>query len=497
MSVVSFDEWKKRKAVNSRGLREDIALKEQYGYDLCVYISEERSQPTPDASHLEQLWVDLRTLIASLPHEHAYHYFKAFEAFCEGNEDDCISRFDQFLESEKRLFGDIAGSDWWIDSFIWVFTPPFAGMYGRCGELFFKHWPLCAMGWICEALELAEADEENLEAELDLLMMSIQADPKCFLAYFLIATIFFDMRQWKSALPYFEKASESTMYSADPNFYFDYAWTADKAQKYDLALGLYNTCLALDERFPCGVNNLGCVYLRMGKYEDALREFNRAISLSVDGALPYRNAVAALEKLGRFGEAARFIEQHMTTRKLGKRYSIELDRLNALSETAKSGKPAVPVAPTLSLETEAPRKEGDQDDDLRHSKRMLEDEIERRIERGETVFGRQLKVFEGANGYGRQYHIPGAGRVDLLCVDEENHCLCVIALYSGDADELALLRMWQQIQVVRKNVATRWQKVVGLLCCADASEQMLSLHKTLAFEDVRIFRYEFSLKEIQ
>ena len=107
------------------------------------------------------------------------------------------------------------------------------------------------MGWVCEALEIADSQDGDIERELDLLTLAMTADPTCYLAHYLTAMAFYDMRLWRSALPYFERAAGSAMYSADPAFYFDYAWTADKAGKTELASGLYSSCVLLDETYPC------------------------------------------------------------------------------------------------------------------------------------------------------------------------------------------------------------------------------------------------------
>lgn len=491
MSVISFDDWKRKKerssAFNSRGdLREDIALKEEYGFDLCVFISEELNAGDGGTADVEQLWQDLRALTASLPHEHAYFYFQAFEAFHKQDEATFLLNLDKFLQSEKTLYGDIAECDWWIDNFVWVFAPPFVGMYGRCAELFFKHWPLCAMGWVCEALEESEAENENPEAELDLLMMAVQADPKCYLAHFLVAMLFYDQRQWKSALPYFEKAARSSVYSNDASFYFDFAWAAEKAGKLDYAYQLYQSVLALDERYPCAVNNLGCVLLRMNKLDEAYKEFNRAINLGLDGALPYRNIVATLERQGKYAECLKFIEANLE--RLGRRYSLETDRLKLLESSEGNG--------MLGIQEMSSSGRGDNEQEGLFGKRMLEDEIETLIESGQGVFGRKLRIYEDENGYGRHYYVPGAGRIDLLAIDEADQTLCVISAHNAVADERALLVIWQQISAARKAVAKRWQKVCGYIVCPSANETLKASKKAIKFEDVHLFEYRFVFDEV-
>lgn len=493
MAIVSFDEWKRKKAqasaLNARGgLREDIALREEYGFDLCVFISEETNASDPDDAHIEQLWNDLRALMQELPHEHAHFYFRAFEAFFDNDETAFFKNFDLFLESEQRLNQEILPCDWWIDHFIWVFSPPFPGMLGRCSELFFKHWPLCALGWVCEALEQSESVDENIEHELDLLMLAIQSDPDCYLAQYLVASIFYDQRQWKSAIPYFEKASRSTMYSEDAAFFFDYAWAAQKANRHTLSMQLYQRCLSIDERYPCAINNLGCVFLRLERYDDAIKEFRRAITLNLDGPLPYRNIVAALERQEKFDECIAFIEQNLP--RLGKRYEIELERLKSFSLGLERS-----LSAAIGWAEAFPNSADDDGEEQGFAKRMLEDWLEDCIERNEKLFGRKLRIYEDENGYGRQYYIAGAGRIDLLCIDEDTRELCVLAVHNGRATERALLAIWQQIAAVRKALAKRWQQIRGFIICAESNETLRTSVKTIRHEAVELYEYRFNLQK--
>ena len=108
MTVVSFDEWKKKKqrgsAYNARGgLRDDVAQKEELGYDLCVFLTEERTAPDPNFERMNALWEDFHKLLGQLPHEHAYYYLLAYEAYCKGDLEDFAAQFDLYLESEKAM----------------------------------------------------------------------------------------------------------------------------------------------------------------------------------------------------------------------------------------------------------------------------------------------------------------------------------------------------------------------------------------------------------
>jgi len=485
MSIVSFDDFKKKKqrssAYNSRGgLRNDIALKEEQGYDLCVFLSEERSAPDSDPNRVESLMAELKALIASLPHEHAWHYFMAFLAYWEKDCDEMIRHFDAYLASEKELYTHVAECDWWIDSLVWVFIPPLPGMYGRLSELFFKHWPLCAMGWVMEALEVSESGEENLEQELDLLMMAITADPQCYLAHYLCATIYYDLKLWDTALPYFEKASQSAMYSQDPAFYFDYAWACDKAGKLDLATRLYHSCLSLDGSYPSVINNLGCILMRKDQPAEALSYFTRALKLGLDGTLPYKNTVSALEKLGRYEEAIDFIRQN--TAILGHRYELELPRLELLAKAGGTQSP-LPVMETGGTAEPSP-----------FTRQMIITELERRVKSTGELFGIKCRVYEGTNGYGREYYIPGAGRIDLLLKTDSGYLVVAAAL--PESEEHSLLKLLRQGALVRSSVARRLETVgVVLVCAAEPKPTTLALKNAFVDEDAAIYRIGFSLTE--
>ena len=489
MSVISFDDWTKRKsasqAFTQRGaLREDVALKEEYGYDLCVFIAEERMAPNCDLKRIEQLRSDLSALLEELPHEHAYHYFTAFTAFLDEDFEGYVKAFDKYLESEKQLYDDVAPCDWWIDSFMWVFMPPMQGMYGKTAELFFKYWPLCSIGLVLEALEMGEGDNENLDDQLDMVMLAITADEKCYLAYYVAATIYSDMQMWKSALPYFEKAADSEMYSNDPSFYFDYAWAAQKAKANQLSIDMYNSAVLLDETFPCALNNMGCVYIAMGDYDSALSQFYRAISLEIDGNLPHKNVVVALEKAGRLEQCIKFINQNAEA--LGLRYELEATRLQTLVDSGETLTVAEDVV-------SAGERSGIMD--AMFNKWLMQNRMDGAISGGAEMFGRKLRVHSDEHGYGMSYYITGGGRIDLLCRDEKDNYV-VIAICSESATERAVGQLCTQIDCVNSQLAKGFEKVSGVLCCQSARSEAKLLAGLIPGKSIEIYEFGFSMTRV-
>lgn len=490
LSVISFEEWKQKKArssaLTSRGaLREDVALQEAYGFDLCVYIAEESAQMHPDSTRLDQLWADLRNLTAQLPQEHGYFYFRAFEAFQEEDLAGFSEQFELYLDSEKRIFHEIVGCDWWIDCLVWVFTPPMDGMYGKLSQLFFKYWPDCAMGWVCLALEQGGLEGSSGEVSLMLLHTALEQDPKCYLAHYLIASIYYEQGLWKSALPYFGRASESAMYKEDAAFYFDYAWACEKADKLDAAANFYQSALALDESYPSTLNNLGCVQMKQGRYDEALKSFYQAIMLGKDGPLPYRNVVSVLEKQGRHRESKVFIQQHQE--ELGPQYAAMLE----LAESVE-GMDALRKM-TGALTTEGSGIEGGR-------KRMIEDDLEERILQGDRVFDRELQIVEDEGGYGRGYYIPDGGCVDLLAYAPKGREYLLVDCCPGEADERHLILLWHKMQAFSSmdGVAPRPDaKVSGVLLCGGASPSLQSRLKQVNNLSVEVYRYTLELTKLK
>lgn len=481
MSVVSFDDWRKKKeqasALTSRGaLRADVSQKEAYGFDLCVYISEESAQSHPNAQELESLWAELRSLILELPKEHGYFYFVAFDAFFHDDAETFYSSFSQFLESEERLFTEIPECDWWIDNFFWVFTPALPGMYGRCSELFHQYWPGSAMGWVCAALELNETADASSDLELDLLHLALEDDSDCFLAQYLIASVFYEQSLWKSALHYFELAAFSRMYREDAAFYFDYAWAAEKARRNSVAIDAYKNCIALDESYSSALNNLGCVYMRQEDYREAERCFRRAIELNLDDLLPYRNMVTVLERSGRRKECIAFIRAHLDV--LGQQYEMALELFESASEDEiLISFPEVPLTNDAAL-----------------YKQLMEELIEQRINNGESCFGRRLEMVEDGGGYGRSYFLPDAGRVDILARNSnEAQELLVIHVCGSQATEKNLLFLWQQINALQ-NQPRAFDKITGILLARDLDKDLRSRSKQFSLGNVELYTLESEFK---
>jgi Flp pilus assembly protein TadD len=78
--------------------------------------------------------------------------------------------------------------------------------------------------------------------------------------------------------------------------------------KYDDAIACYQRAMALDPKDAYPHNGMGVVYQILGQYENALKEYQTAVELDPKGG-SFRSSLASiLRKLGRESEAAEQIK---------------------------------------------------------------------------------------------------------------------------------------------------------------------------------------------
>ncbi len=489
MSVISFSDWKKKRskeeAYTSAGnLREDVSLKEAYGFDLCTFIIEEINSGDADPGYIAMLWDDLHALVQSLPHEHAYHYFQAFISFRERDKQSCLLSLDLFFESERQLNSQIAQTDWWIEHFLWIFIPPYPGFYDACSELFLRHWPSCAMTWICKALEQNEQEPSSIDLTLKYLHLALQSEPDNTLAYYLLGMLYFDHQQWQNALINFKKAYLSDLYSNDPSFLFDFAWAAEKSGNFSQAITCYQQCIELDETYPCALNNLGCLQMRNGQNEEAFQTFSRAITLartsedlSFDVSMPIRNALTALERQKKWADAIAFVKRHNDF--FESTAPTEIERLTLLEKTVNYLSPDVQQQlPNIFLQ--------DVDSELG---KQLTDQIIHEIKNNKQLFHRNLAIYEDEHGYGQQYYLLHAGVLDLLCYDTNDQTLLIIHAVDCLSSEADITPLLKQVQIVQQKLAKPNQSVLGILVCTDVHPLIKPLLHFDPFSRLEIYQF--------
>ena len=87
----------------------------------------------------------------------------------------------------------------------------------------------------------------------------------------------------------------------------DYFYKAYNSEDADYTLNCYTKCLSLDAEYggAATYNNRGNAYDDLGRYQDAIRDYNRALSIDPDYAIAYNNRGNAKRQLGRYQDAIR------------------------------------------------------------------------------------------------------------------------------------------------------------------------------------------------
>lgn len=127
------------------------------------------------------------------------------------------------------------------------------------------------------------------------------------------------------------------------------------------------------------------------------------------------------------------------------------------------------------------------------SEKILEDELALRIESGQPVFGRNLKIYRKKGEYGRQY-IFKKGRLDLL-TEDENGDLYIIELKKDSGYDDPYKQTVEYIDWFTKHKATGKQKVYGIICLNNPNESLISAVKH--DNRVQLFEYAISYNEIK
>ena len=270
-----------------------------------------------------------------------------------------------------------------------------------------------------------------------------------------------------------------------------------KIKNYPKELEYYKKVYDIDPDFFSIVNSLGCAYLDNKEYEKALELFDECISLNdIDLKYAVNNKVRTMIAMHRYKDAKAFVKNAPS--KVSKYW---LDRLsnkpNINEKTGVSNKRQKEVITEYEIDYESEDRHFSEVDyatpEQFTSEKILEDEIEARLNAGATIFGVHLRIYNKKGDlYGRQYVIPD-GRIDILAVDDDNN-FYVIELkkdsgYDDPYDQLVEYMNW-----IKKNKATGKQKVYGIICLNNPKSDLIEKVKTNSM--ISLFQYEVRFSKL-
>ena len=125
------------------------------------------------------------------------------------------------------------------------------------------------------------------------------------------------------------------------------------------------------------------------------------------------------------------------------------------------------------------------------SEKLLEDELNQRMENGLPTFGKQLKMYRRHGEYGRQYIIP-IGRLDLLAEDDEGS-LFIIELKKDRGYDDAYAQIRSYIDWFENNRPEK--KIRGILCLNNPPKKLIQAVRL--DEKVQLFNYQIIYEEVK
>jgi len=142
------------------------------------------------------------------------------------------------------------------------------------------------------------------------LQHAIELDPSFAMAHAFLSGVYANTGQASLAPAYSRKAFElRDRVSERERFFISWRYYRDATQALDKALDLTRSWTATYPREAVAFNSLGIVYLRLGRYEEALAPLREAIRLDPKFTPAYANLAGALMDLNQFNEARAVLRQ--------------------------------------------------------------------------------------------------------------------------------------------------------------------------------------------
>ncbi|BAX80844.1 GxxExxY protein [Labilibaculum antarcticum] len=245
----------------------------------------------------------------------------------------------------------------------------------------------------------------------------------------------------------------------------------------------------------------GIVYLQKGfyqlkvkKYSEAIKSFDKCIQIGPDSDSPYLNKINALKKLKRYNGAIEVVTlledaKGMTTKHL-KRIKLQLIQLKQNIKTILPDED-YSLEFQLDVNTLHPKKTNKKNgqNGIIYQESVLENLLCIKLQKEGILFDQEYEIFENDEYYGKQLAMSKVGILDLLLKEKNTNDLVVLELkkdsgYNTNVVEQTLGYMsW-----IKQNLAVPKQKVKGLICLYKATPQLL---QEASKHDIEVQEYEF------
>jgi Flp pilus assembly protein TadD len=140
----------------------------------------------------------------------------------------------------------------------------------------------------------------DYQSAIDELDEAIRLDPRASKPYFEGGVVFEKMGHRRQAIELFRKAIER---EPTPAAHSNLGVALEQTGQFDAAIGEYLLALHLDSSYSNAAQNLGALYFKLNRPEDARRQFERAVKLEPESAVAHNNLAGALFALGKVNDA--------------------------------------------------------------------------------------------------------------------------------------------------------------------------------------------------
>ena len=417
-------------------------------------------------------------------------FIDAFLAFSEHRNEVCLKYITQWLRHEVTEEHPYSENDF-VYGIINPFKNAFPGFYDEirknldeipCGQ---RVKELC----VAIGIYYQSEDPDNMA---DAMIPMVQKYPNSVIANTLLGYAYYCAKRWGSAVAYFERVEDADfrcLFFLD-DIYFFKGWAYSKIREHQNAVENYRKALEVFPGKPDAMNNIGYEYYRMKQYLKAIEVFRQCITERRDLRFAVNNMVRTLLATKRFADAKEFIKNPPA------KVAAELIR-RVESVESVNYKPVQPncqqdeamACSDSAVERKLTKKHVDQFS----SEKLLEDELELRIESGVPVFGKQLKIYRRHGEYGRQYIIP-IGRLDLLAEDGEGNLYIIELKKDGGYDD-AYAQTAAYLDWFEHNKKPKGKQIYGIICLNNPTEKL----KEAVRRDkrVKLYHYQIAYEEVK
>jgi len=476
-------------------LTEDMLNEITYG-KVFYYVDDFAFQNAP----LFRAFVDLVGLVDD---ESKNFYYRAIAAFY----DDDIKKAKDLLKTYINDVGIGCIDDMGIENaFCYLYLEPFKDGWKFFYKDVIQHYESLGVEIDSYFYELCDTfgryfqcPTEDHASRIEILLGVFRDHRDSNLLRAFLGFEYFYNDSWRNSIGYFESVD---IHEFDYIFGYKLIWylmgsAYFKIKNYPKELEYYKKAYDADPRFVGIRNSLGCAYYDNKDYKKAIELFDECILLN-DRDLKYavNNKVRTLIAMHRYKDAKAFVKNAPS--KVSKYLIDRLSNKPDINETTDvSNKQHTNVTYEIETDSEPEDRYFSEIDCLIpeqfSSEKILEDEIESRLNAGIDIFGIRLHIYNKKGDlYGRQYVIP-SGRIDILAVDDNDN-FYVIELkkdsgYDDPYDQIVKYMDW-----IKENKATSKQKVYGIICLNNPKSDLIEKAKKNSM--ISLFQYEVRFSKL-